>query len=177
MKHNGHLFLRRGTRDFVLALAAIATVAMGIVAHPPAARAATGAKAGLLTCHSRPDSHVNWIVYSSVEMDCVFDTPGGQERYAGVSGVGLGVDLSWRPQTALRFVVLMAGSDVALGAHSLAGYYGGAKAAASIGVTAGASVLIGGGKKSISLEPLAVETGSGLGAAAGLSYLVLRPEQ
>jgi len=46
---------------------------------------------------------------------------------------------------------------------------------ASVGTTVGVSALVGGGPENISLEPLGVETGSGLGAAAGLSYLTLTP--
>ena len=36
-------------------------------------------------------------------------------------------------------------------------------------------VLVGGGKKNITLQPIALEGGSGLGAAAGAGYLFLEP--
>jgi len=41
------------------------------------------------------------------------------------------------------------------------------------GVGVGAQVLVGGGSKNISLQPLAVETATGLGVAGGLGYLYL----
>ncbi len=75
----------------------------------------------------------------------------------------------------LRYVVLMASTDVEIGSHALAGHYAGGSASVSVGTTVGASVLVGGGPENVSLQPFAIETGSGLGAAAGLSYLTLKP--
>lgn len=164
---------RKWARPIALALVLATTTLSGLTDQPKSAAAAGGVKAGLLTCHSRPDTRVNWVAYSSVELNCVFDTAGGQERYTGKTGIRLGMDLAWRPETELRFVVLMASTDVEIGSHSLAGFYGGGNVSASVGSSAGASVLIGGGPRNVSLQPLAVETGSGLGVAAGLSYLVL----
>ena len=164
-------FLRNLTLALALATAALTSQAV----QGEVLASESGVNAGLLTCRSLPNTRVNWILYSSVELRCVFDTPRGQEHYAGKTGIGLGVDLAWRPETALRFVVLMASTDVEIGSHALAGHYAGGSVSASLGTTVGVSVLVGGGPKSISLEPLAVETGSGLGAAAGLTYLALTP--
>ena len=166
---------RKSVRSLTLALALATAALTGQAVQGEVRAAGTGANAGLLTCHSLPDTRVNWILYSSVGLRCVFDTPRGQELYAGKTGIGLGVDLSWRPEAALRFVVLMASTDVEIGSHALAGHYAGGSASASVGATLGVSVLVGGGPESISLKPLAVETGSGLGVAAGLSYLTLTP--
>jgi hypothetical protein len=47
----------------------------------------------------------------------------------------------------------------------------------SVGVGAGAAVLVGGGFKDFSLQPVALEGNIGLGAAAGLGYLYLEPER
>ena len=162
-------------RSLTLALALATAALTGQAVQGEVLAAESGVNAGLLTCHSLPNTRVNWILYSSVELRCVFDTPRGQEHYAGKTGIGLGVDLSWRPETTLRFVVLMASTDVEIGSHVLAGHYAGGSVSASLGTTVGVSVLVGGGPKSISLEPLAIETGSGLGAAAGLSFLTLTP--
>ena len=159
--------------SLVLVLATAALTGQAVQGESLAAE--SGVNAGLLTCHSLPNTRTNWILYSSVELRCVFDTPRGQEHYAGKTGIGLGVDLAWRPETALRFVVVMASTDVEIGSHALAGHYAGGSASASVGMTVGVSALVGGGPKNISLEPLAIETGSGLGAAAGLSYLTLTP--
>ena len=164
---------RKFLRSLTLALALATAAVTGQAVQGEVLAAESGVNAGLLTCHSLPNTRVNWILYSSVELRCVFDTPRGQEHYAGKTGIGLGVDLAWRPESTLRFVVLMASTDVEIGSHALAGHYAGGSVSASLGTTVGVSVLVGGGPKSISLEPLAVETGSGLGAAAGLSYLTL----
>ncbi len=157
------------------ALAMAAAAVAGMLLHAGTAAATAGVNAGILTCRVAPDSGVNWIVYSSADVDCVFNTPRGQERYAGRTGIGLGVNLTWNLETEIRFVVLMASSDVEIGAHALAGYYGGGRAMVSPGVSAGVAILVGGGAKSVSLQPVGVETGAGFGAAAGLSYLVLEP--
>ena len=164
---------RKFLRSLTLALALATAAVTGQAVQGEVLAAESGVNAGLLTCHSLPNTRVNWILYSSVELRCVFDTPRGQEHYAGKTGIGLGVDLAWRPESTLRFVVLMASTDVEIGSHALAGHYAGGSVSASVGATVGISALVGGGPESISLKPLAIETGSGLGAAAGLSYLTL----
>ncbi len=164
---------RKFLRSLTLALALATAALTGQAVQAEALAAETGVNAGLLTCHSLPNTRTNWILYSSVELRCVFDTPRGQDHFAGKTGIGLGVDLAWRPESVLRFVVLMASTDVEIGSHALAGHYAGGSVSASVGATVGISALVGGGPENISLEPLAIETGSGLGAAAGLSYLTL----
>ncbi len=162
----------RGDRKFVkyfaLALVLATAASGGLFGQAKNAFAANGVKAGMLTCHSLPDTRANWLLDTSVRLRCVFDTPQGQQHYMGKTGIG--PDPAWRPETELRFTVLMVSTDIAIGSHSLAGYY-----QRRIGSSAGAPVLIGGGSKRISLEPAAVETGSGVGVAAGLSYLFLNP--
>lgn len=134
-----------------------------------------GAEAGVLTCHSLPNTKVNLLLYSSVDVRCVFKTSQGEENYRGKTGIGPGVDFAWRPELEMIFAVLMTSSDVAIGSHALAGSYGGANASPSLGASSGASVLVGGGAKNISLQPVAIEAGTGVGVTAGLKYLVLEP--
>jgi hypothetical protein len=55
----------------------------------------------------------------------------------------------------------------------LAGHYAGPTASAALGVGVGANVLIGGFKKSIALQPVAIETQNGLNVAAGITELGL----
>ncbi len=62
---------------------------------------------------------------------------------------------------------------LAAGAWALAGRYVGAKASAAAGLGTGAQFLIGGGEKSFTLQPLALEGGTGLGTAGGVGYLFL----
>ncbi len=156
--------------SFLLIVALAGTMLNG---QPAAARG--GVEVGMLSCRSLPYRSVNWLVYSSTTVHCVFSTAAGKEYYQGRTGIGLGVDLSWRPQREIHFVVLAASTDVEVGQHALTGYYGGGNVSVSVGASAGVSVLVGGGDKNISLQPLAIETGTGVGAAAGLTYLALEP--
>jgi len=57
----------------------------------------------------------------------------------------------------------------------LSGTYLGGQASATVGVGGGVAVMVGGGDQSFSLQPLALEVNSGLGAAAGIGYLSLEP--
>jgi hypothetical protein len=58
---------------------------------------------------------------------------------------------------------------------ALAGTYVGASASATAGVGAGANVLVGGSNNTISLQPLSLQGQVGLGVAAGVAGMELRP--
>jgi hypothetical protein len=62
-----------------------------------------------------------------------------------------------------------------LGRGALSGNYVGASAGASVGVGAGANVLVGGNDDTVSLQPLSVQSQTGLNAALAVSELVLEP--
>jgi hypothetical protein len=134
-----------------------------------------GAKIGVLTCWILPGTQVKLLIHSSAALNCVFEGAGGKESYKGESGVGLGLDLKWDNTKTIAYTVLAATSDYKPGGYVLAGRYVGATASAAVGAGAGASMLVGGGAQNFSLQPLAVETGTGLGAAAGVGYLFLEP--
>ncbi|MGH8590163.1 MAG: DUF992 domain-containing protein [Gammaproteobacteria bacterium] len=55
--------------------------------------------------------------------------------------------------------------------------YTGAKASATAGVGVGANVLIGGGQKSFTLQPLSLTGSTGVGVAGGVGYLYLEPDK
>ncbi|MBM3565458.1 MAG: DUF992 domain-containing protein, partial [Alphaproteobacteria bacterium] len=95
----------------------------------------------------------------------------------GETGIALGADLNLKGIERISFAVLAATSDYTVGSYALSGRYVGAKASASAGVGAGAAVLIGGGSKNISLQPVALEGNTGLGAAAGLGYLYIERDK
>ncbi|MBF0368297.1 MAG: DUF992 domain-containing protein [Magnetococcales bacterium] len=157
---------------------AMIAVLVGLTAFslPGTARAETesGVKIGILTCRQLPGGY-NLLIHSVAYVGCEFTSSRGMERYTGESGVGLGLNLEWNPAETILFTVLGSTSDIRMGQHVLAGKYFGAKASASVGVGTGVQVLVGGGNKNISLQPLALEGSTGLGAAAGLSYLSLQP--
>jgi uncharacterized protein DUF992 len=60
-------------------------------------------------------------------------------------------------------------------AWALAGRYAGATAEATVGIGAGANVLVGGSDRTVSLQPLSVQGQAGLNVAAGVAELELAP--
>jgi hypothetical protein len=150
-------------------LLAVGTTTVGLAANEDKANM----EAGVLTCETIDGTQVNLIIHSSVNLDCMFETPRGSERYVGETGVGLGLDLNFDRQATMRFSVLSAGDKVGPGEHNLAGKYVGGRASVTVIKGVGAQALIGGSNDNIALQPIAVETGEGLGLSGGLSYLFL----
>lgn len=135
-----------------------------------------GVEIGTLHCENLPDTRLNLLIYSSVEIHCVFKTASGQEAYNGETGIGLGVDLNWNRKEEILFTVLTAATDIRMGAHAMAGRYGGGKAALTLWRGLGAAGLIGGSGNNFALQPIAFEKSEGWGVAAGLAYLVLKAD-
>ncbi|MDH5750207.1 MAG: DUF992 domain-containing protein [Rhodospirillales bacterium] len=142
------------------------------VAAPASVYAQSGVNVGVLTCKKIPGG-VNLIIHSVTNIECEFSNGNGKERYKGETGVGLGIDLEWNQSKNIAYTVISATKDIRMGSHSLAGKYAGAKASASAVVGVGAQVLVGGGNNNFTLQPLALEASTGLGAAAGIGYLYL----
>lgn len=132
-----------------------------------------GVELGILTCEVVPGSRVNLLIRSTADVTCTFDNQGTVEKYRGETGIALGVDLSFKQNEKMGFAVIAATSDAAPGAYALAGKYVGGQAAAAAGVGLGAKVLVGAGNKNISLQPLALETSTGLGVSGGLGFLYI----
>lgn len=156
---------------FSLAMA----VALLTVLAPPQAGAEGGVQLGILTCWKVPGSGMNLVISSSADVECEFASPYGKETYKGRSGIGIGLDLEWSAEKVIGYAVFGATSDVRMGSHSLAGKYVGGKVSATVGLGVGTQVLVGGGEKNITLQPLALEVSTGFGAAAGIGYLYLEP--
>ena len=58
---------------------------------------------------------------------------------------------------------------------ALAGDYAGVDASATIGAGVGANALVGGSGRSFTLQPLSIQTQTGLALAAGVASMTLRP--
>lgn len=116
---------------------------------------------------------VGFIIGSSKGMVCTFThTSGQKERYTGTINK-LGIDIGVTEKTYIAWAVFAPSQDVPHGA--LAGSYGGVSAEATVGAGVGANALIGGFKKSFTLQPLSVQAQSGgLNVAAGIASLELR---
>ncbi|MCH7885758.1 MAG: DUF992 domain-containing protein [Planctomycetes bacterium] len=146
-----------------------------LLASAPVALAQGGVEIGILSCSSVPGTRRNLVVHSSVDVRCVFNRPDGQEMYKGKTGISLGMDLNWNRSETIHFAVLGGATDARIGSYALAGKYFGGKASATFFVGGGASALIGAGPKTISLQPLGLESSTGWGLAGGLGYLYLEP--
>lgn len=133
-----------------------------------------GVKVGVLTCRSVPDTSMSLLVHSVTDVECVIEHSGIEDRYKGEAGVALGVDVHWNRDETLRYTVLSThGATEPKG--FLAGRFTGAKVGASLGVGGGLQILVGGGEEHLTLQPLALETTTGLSVHGGLGYLYLEP--
>jgi hypothetical protein len=142
--------------------------AAALFAGVPAVQAQSGANVGSLNCTVA--GGVGFIFGSSKDLNCLFTrTNGTAERYTG-SVKKFGVDIGFTKEAHIVWVVFAPG-NIAPGA--LAGGYGGATASATVGVGAGANVLLGGSSKQITLQPVSVEGSTGLNVAAGIGAIDL----
>jgi len=151
-------------------LASAALVAGGLMLASSAQAAPAGVKVGVLTCKIEPGW--SYIVGSTKDLFCTYEpTKGRPERYVGqVQKVG--VDIGYSDGATMVWAVIAPTSDV--GKDALEGDYAGAQASVAVGVGVGANVLVGGFDKSITLQPVSVEGGTGLNLAAGVAAIKLK---
>src|SRR5215469_17200626 len=124
-----------------------AAVAVALFVGMSTAQAQSGANVGSLNCTVA--GGVGLVFGSSKELNCLFTrTDGTAERYAG-SVKKFGIDVGFTKEAHIVWLVFAPG-NVAPGA--LAGGYGGATASATVGVGAGANVLLGGSSQQITLQ-------------------------
>ena len=129
---------------------------------------------GMVKCDYIPGSKVNLLIHSAASFNCVFEHGGVKDLYDGEAGIGLGLDLQWTEQSSMTYSVMAStGKDVDW-STALNGTYTGGKASAAFGVGVGAAALIGGSNDGFALVPLAIESGTGVGATAGIGYLSLK---
>lgn len=153
-------------------LASAALVAAALMLASSSQAAPAGVKVGVLTCKIEPGW--SYIVGSTKDLFCTYEpTKGRPERYVGqVQKVG--IDLGYSDGATMVWAVVAPTSDV--GKDALEGDYAGAQASVSVGVGVGvgANVLVGGFDKSITLQPVSVEGGTGVNLAAGVAAIKLR---
>jgi hypothetical protein len=145
-------------------IASVATVTA------PTQAAGPGVKVGVLTCDIEPGW--GYVVGSSKPLHCSYaPTRGRPERYVG-SVQKVGVDIGYTTGSTMVWAVFAPASDV--GKDALEGDYAGATAGASVGVGGSVNVLVGGFDKSITLQPVSVEGGTGVNLAAGVAAINLK---
>jgi hypothetical protein len=149
---------------------AASAVAMAAALTFAAPASADGVKIGTLTCHVA--SGWGFVFGSSKDMRCNFSHDNGPgEHYVG-SISKFGVDIGYTSSAVIIWEVFAPNSGMKRGA--LQGGYGGATASATVGVGAGANVLIGGFDRSITLQPLSISGSTGLNLAAGIGAMSLK---
>jgi len=137
---------------------------------PTPAQAQNGVRVGTLTCNVA--SGWGFVFGSSKGLRCTFaPAPGRAEFYAGTINK-FGVDIGYTQGGVLVWAVFAPTANLEPGA--LSGNYVGATGSATVGIGAGANVLVGGSNRTISLQPVSVEGNTGLNVAAGIGSISLR---
>ena len=70
-----------------------------------------GIEVGVLTCDVVPGTRLNLLIRSTADVKCVFENNGVSEQYYGETGIALGLDLSFRSNERMAFVVFAATDD------------------------------------------------------------------
>ncbi|HEX3538079.1 MAG TPA: DUF992 domain-containing protein [Stellaceae bacterium] len=145
-------------------------VAIGVAGGGAPAAAQGNVQVGTLTCNVA--AGWGFVFGSSKAVRCTFARAGGRpEHYAG-SINKFGVDIGYTQGGVLVWGVFAPSGGLAPGA--LSGNYVGATGSATVGVGAGANVLVGGSNRTISLQPVSIEGNTGLNVAAGIGSISLR---
>jgi hypothetical protein len=126
---------------------------------------------GGLTCNTDP--RVGLVLGSRQDMRCVFvaNATGRQYVYRGTIR-RIGVDIGVTRGGTLFWAVFARNSQIGRG--TLRGSYVGASGNVALGLGLGAKVLIGGSRRTITLQPLSVEGQIGINLALGVANLTLR---
>jgi hypothetical protein len=148
----------------------LATVASTLaLAFGLAGAADAAVRVGVLHCHAA--KKVGAIIGSTEEARCVFKNYNGHREHYAARFDRAGVDVGVTAQSDLVWVVY---APTSLHHHALAGDYVGASAEVTIGIGAGANVLVGGSSQTISLQPVSLKAQTGLAVGAGFGRLQLR---
>ncbi len=128
-------------------------------------------RAGALQCHLSGNNIT--VIVENQTLDCVFQ--GVDERAAPTHYVGtlskIGPNVTVNGPSDMVWLVAAATGHIGPGA--LAGDYSGPEGTAKAGVGVGGALLVGGSDNAVSLQPLEVEGGPGLGLTVGVESLTL----
>jgi hypothetical protein len=128
-------------------------------------------RVGGLTCSTGP--RVGLVLGSRQDMRCVFVASATGQQYVYTGTIRrLGVDIGVTRGGRLFWAVFARNSQIGRG--TLRGSYVGASGNVALGLGVGAKVLIGGSRRTITLQPLSVEGQIGLNLALGVANLTLR---
>ena len=127
-------------------------------------------RVGLLEC--RVAGGAGFILGSSKALDCTYRPANRRyiEHYVGRINK-FGVDIGATGASVIAGGVL---APSAVGPGALAGVYGGVSGQATLGVGAGANVLVGGFERSLTLQPVSIQGQTGVNVAAGIAEMSLQ---
>lgn len=145
----------------------VAALLAGVALLPGAAVAGP---VGQLDCNV--SGGVGFVITSRRALNCDYAPSSGapHQHYVGTIS-RFGLDIGPQGPGRLTWDVVSLGGAVGPGA--LAGAFTGATASATVGVGIGANALIGGADGGLTLQPLSIESQSGLNVAAGVGTLSL----
>lgn len=144
--------------------------AQNIAVQPPEGPPRGGVNVGSLNC--RVAGGVGFIFGSSKDLNCIFYRDDGRAEVYQGKIKRFGIDIGFTKEAHIIWLVAAPGY-VEPGA--LVGNYAGVTASVAAGLGVGANVLIGGGQRQISLQPISVEGAVGLNVAAGVAEISLHP--
>lgn len=147
-------------------------IAAAVVAAFVSPAYAEQVKVGQLRCEVA--AGLGMIIASSKEMECRYVSENGRhtELYHGrINKFGLDIGGTDRGLLVWDVFAPTAGPL----RHALVGDYTGLGANATLGVGLGANALLGGSSRQFSLQPISVQTQTGLNVAAGVASMSLRP--
>lgn len=132
----------------------------------------TRVQAGVLTCDV--EGGISYVFGSTRALRCVFDPAGDAPKHRYVGEIKrFGLDLGVTGKTVMGWAVLAPTKSLA--PEALVGDYAGVAADASLGLGAGAKILVGGSNDTISLQPLSIQGQTGVNLALTVAALELRP--
>jgi len=165
------LALSAGTAMSSVRMRTIVCVILTALFTAPGAQARSPFRVGGLTCSTGP--RVGLVLGSRQDMRCVFVASATGQQYVYTGTIRrLGVDLGVTRGGTLFWAVFARNSQIGRG--TLRGSYIGASGNVAVGLGLGAKVLIGGSRRTITLQPLSVEGQIGLNLALGVANLTLR---
>src|SRR6266849_2301220 len=156
-------------RKLGLAIGSLGLMAGALAVGTPA-QAQSGVRVGTLSCNVA--SGWGFVFGSSKGLRCTLAPAAGRPEYYAGTINKFGVDIGYTQGGVLVWAVFAPTANLAPGA--LNGNYVGATGSATVGVGAGANVLIGGSNSTISLQPVSIEGNTGLNVAAGIGSISLR---
>jgi hypothetical protein len=155
--------------------AALTAILAGAILTPAATLAESQTakvRTGTLTCKGK--GRIGLLIGSRETLACTYKPTGNRPMRQLVGTVtNIGLDVGVKGPSVMVWGVL--GSTTALPTDALRGSFVGAAADASLGLGAGAKVLVGGNNNSIVLQPLSVQGQTGVNLAIGVTGLSLKP--